>query len=168
MKFFGLVLGFCLSYFLSTDFGELIRAAVVCYIGITYWRLFKLPVERTALTLSLWSCGWLILSSFILKALWREENIHVGHAFFLNGVVLLCLLIATRVIQSHGPNDKNLENSKVLYVTVILIFIAGATRVSAFLLPELYLTHLAYSALMLTSAVLVWSGKYLRFVSVKS
>lgn len=166
-KFLALVLGFCFSYFLTPDVGEAIRAAIVCFIGITFWRLWKLPVLRSALTISLWCCGWLILGSFVLKAVWVDDNIHVGHAFFLNGVVLLCLLIATRVIQSHGPQDKSLEDSKVLYGTLILIFFAAVTRVTAYLLPDLYLTHLAYSALMLTLGVGVWSVKYLRLVRIK-
>jgi len=168
VNFLILVLCFCSSYFLSTDTGEMLRAGIVCFVGVTYWRLLKLPVERTALTMSLWCCGWLILLSFILKALWRDDNIHVGHAFFLNGVVLLCLLIATRVIQSHGPKDKNLENSKVLYLTVMFIFTAAVMRVSAFLIPEHYLHLLSCSALMLTSGVILWSSKFLRFVGVKN
>jgi uncharacterized protein involved in response to NO len=102
--------------------------------------------------------------SFVIKAFWTDGLIHISHSFFINGIVLLSLLIATRVLQSHGPKDNKLEQSKILYVVSFFIVLAAATRVSAFLLPDLYLTHLAYSSIMLALGVLVWSFKYLRFV----
>lgn len=162
-----LLVGFIGSYFLGEEKGVVIRAVVVTIIGLLYWRLHQFPKERTALTWSIWSCGWLIVSSFLLRGIWTAGMIHGSHAFFITGIVLLSLLIATRVIQSHGPKDKSLENWKGLYVVTFLATLAAATRVSAFILPEQYLTHLGYSSLVLVAGVIIWSWKYLRYIKLK-
>lgn len=162
--FFLIVMSFIASYFLEERLGSIIRAIVVGVIGFGYWKLFSRPQEQTALTWSIWLSGWCIVLSFILKGVWAEGYIHTSHAFFISGIVLLSLLIGTRVLQSHGPKDKNLENWKGIYLISFLIILSGATRVSAFIMPESYLTHLGYSAIILGIAVIVWSIKYLRFV----
>lgn len=165
-EFLMMMLAFVASYFESEQIGNWIRAAVVIVISMRYWLLWKLPVERTALTKCIWCSAWLILISFVLRAVWVDGIIHASHAFFINGIALMSFLIATRVLQSHGPKDKRLENSKVLYVVTALIFVSSATRVSAFLMPEHYLTHLGYSALLLGLAALIWAFKYLKFTRV--
>ena len=165
VHFFLLVISFVVSYFFPEFFGNILRALVVIIIGFFYWRLWKAPAEKTTFTWCIWSSGWMILTSFVLKAIWIEGIIHISHAFFISGVVLLSLLIATRVLQSHGPKDKNLEQSKILYVVTILLIFAAATRVSAILMPALYLSHLAYSSIILSLAVLIWSFKFLRYIS---
>lgn len=164
LPFFALIFLYVISFFLPGEWSVRVPAIIVTIIGFTYWKIHSLPRERTALTKSLWITAWLIILSYILRAVWTDGAIHLSHAFFINGIVLLSLLVATRVIQSHGPKDKELENWKGLYFVTFLIFFASATRVSAFLLPEQYLTHLGYGSVLLVLAILIWSGKYLRYV----
>lgn len=154
------------SYFLLEFYGSIIRAVVVGTIGFAYWKLYALPRERTALTWNIWVCGYMIVFSFILKAVWEDGVIHASHALFISGIVLIGLLISTRVIQSHGPKDKTLENWKGLYWVSGLLLLAAATRVTAFIMPDGYLRHLGYSSLVLTIAVLIWGLKYLRFIKI--
>ncbi len=168
LAFFGLVFGFVGSYFLPDRPGSFLRALVVAYVAMRYWLLWKAPRERTALTWSIWVSSWCIIASFLLRALWQEGMIHAGHSFFITGIVLLCLLIATRVLQSHGPKQKELEDRRLLYVVTALIILAAATRVTAYLMPEHYLRHLAYSAVVLVAGVILWSVRYLRLVLVRS
>jgi uncharacterized protein involved in response to NO len=160
-SFILLVLTFAGSYFLSN--GIIVRSIVVFWIGVSYWKLFRLPKLRTSLTWSLWICGWLIIISFLVRPLLSEGEIHISHSFFINGIVLLSLLIAARVIQSHGPKLPELEKSKILWWVTGLIVLAAATRVSAFYLPSVYLTHLAYASVVLTVACILWAWKYLRY-----
>ncbi len=164
--FLSLMITFVVSYFLDGFLAHIIRAAVVFIVAIFYWNLWNAPKTKTALSWSIWISGWLITFSFLVKAFWSDGMIHISHSFFINGIVMLSLLIATRVLQSHGPKDSNLEKGKILYVFSFFIVLAAATRVSAFLLPELYLTHLAYSSIMLALGVLIWSFKYLRYVLI--
>jgi uncharacterized protein involved in response to NO len=162
--FLFLMVSFTVSFFIGGVWAAWIPALVVLVIGMSYWQLWKLPVERSALTMCLWSTAWLIVLSYLLRAVWSEGMIHGSHAFFINGLVLLSLLIGTRVIQSHGPKDKGLENWKGLYVVTLLMFLSSMTRVSAYLLPERYLSHLGYASILLLLGVFLWAGKYLRYV----
>lgn len=149
------------SYFVPESFGNYLRAFTILCMGLFFWKIYKFPKIKTSLTWGVWSSGILIILSFMLKAFWSDGMIHASHAFFINGIVLLSLLIGTRVIVSHGPNLPVLENSKVLYVTTGLLVFAAATRVSAFLMPEHYLSHLAYSSILLVLAVVIWAWKFL-------
>jgi len=162
--FFLLIFSFVLSYLAPDQWGSLVRAIVVMTIGMKYWLLWKAPKEQTTFTWSLWLAGWLFMMSFVLRASWQEGSIHAGHSFFITGIVLFCLLIGTRVLQSHGPKVKALENSKILYGVSLLIILSAATRVTAVLVPEQYFKHLGFSALLLVCAVILWSFKYLRYV----
>lgn len=163
-SFLFIVFIFIMSYFLPEKTGQIVRAFDVLFVSLRYWKLWSAPVQKSALTWSIWYASWLVALSFMLKAFAQDGLIHMSHFFFLCGIVLLCLLIATRVLQSHGPKNLILEESKILYFVTLTIFVAGATRVSAFLMPDLYLSHLGYSSLLLSFAVLVWSIKYLRFI----
>lgn len=161
--FIAMIAFFVGSYF-SETYGIIVRAVVVTLIGIFYWKLIQFPKIKSALTWNIWVSCWLILFSFILKASWSAGMIHASHSFFINGIVLLTLLIATRVVQSHGPKDAKLENLKIIYVISFLIILAAATRVSAFLMPDQYLKHLGYSSLVLSLAVGLWGYRYLRYI----
>lgn len=166
LHFFGLVFAFVVSYFLPESFGDYLRAGVVSFIAFHYWLLAKLPKTKTALTWCLWLSSWLIVLSFLLKALWPEGMIHASHSFFINGIVLLSLLISIRVLRSHGPDDKKLENRKLIYLITFLVILAAATRVTAYLMPAFYLSHLGYSSLVLTLAIIIWGLTYLKNVFI--
>ncbi|MGZ3808654.1 MAG: hypothetical protein ACXVCE_11255 [Bacteriovorax sp.] len=166
LHFYAMIFVFVTSYFLREPIGIFLRAIIVLGVGLFYWKLYRLPKERSSLTWCLWISCWFIIFSFLLKALWQDGLIHASHAFFLSGIVLLTLLIATRVLQSHGPKDKRLENLKLLYVVTFLIILTGATRVSAILMPQNYLRHLGYGSIVLSVAAILWGHRYLRYVFV--
>lgn len=168
LYFYGLMILFVASYFIHNLGGDILKMLVVFVVAIFYWRLYRFPLEKTALTWNIWIACWLMVGSFILKCVWHDVGIHASHAFFFSGIVLLTLLIATRVLQSHGPKMKSLENLKILYLTTFFISLAGVTRVIAILMPDGYFRHLAYSAFILTLAVLMWSIRYLKYVRVYS
>jgi hypothetical protein len=165
LHFFVLIAFFCISYFLTEQVGSITRLIIFLIISVFYWKIYLFPKDRSALTWNIWISCWLMLMSFLLKALWQDGAIHASHAFFFSGIVLLTLLVATRVLQSHGPKDKRTENYKTLYAVSFLIVFAGATRVSAVFIPASYEHHLGYSSIVLTIAVLLWSFRYLRFIS---
>lgn len=166
LHFFFLIALFVASYFSQESIGNVLRFGVVLFIGMKYWLLYKAPKEKTALTWCIWTSAWLIVLSFLLRVILSEAGIHASHSLFINGITLLSFLIATRVIQSHGPNDKRLENKKVLYIVTALIILASITRISAYYMPEAYLRHLSYSALVLGLGVIIWAATYLKFVFV--
>lgn len=166
LYFYFLMLGYFSSFFLPIFYANWLRFSVVIFIAIKFWKVHRIPLIKSSLTYSMWASSVLIVLSVLLKALWTEGFIHAGHAFFINGVVLLSLLVATRVLQAHGPINRALENSPWLYIITFLIVLASATRVSAFLMPDSYYRHLAYSSFCLGVGIIIWSFKYLKYVSV--
>lgn len=164
--FYLLMTLYVLSFLIELQYGNWLRFLIVIFISMKFWKLYLLPPTKTALTYSIWLSAWLILLSILLKALWLEGFIHAGHSFFINGIVLLSILVATRVLVAHGPMKKELENSKWLYVITFFVVLAAATRVSAFLMSESYYRHLAYSSFSLGLGIIIWSVLYLKFVRI--
>lgn len=164
--FYLLMTLYVLSFLIELQYGNWLRFLIVIFISMKFWKLYLLPPTKTALTYSIWLSAWLILLSVLLKALWLEGFIHAGHSFFINGIVLLSILVATRVLVAHGPMKKELENSKWLYVITFFVVLAAATRVSAFLMSESYYRHLAYSSFSLGLGIIIWSVLYLKFVRI--
>jgi len=160
-----LVLAFIASYLLPLPQSHWVKAGVVCVVALVHWRILKLPFKRTHLTWSVWVCALLITLSFLIQVLFYQAHIHATHAFFINGVVLLCLLVATRVVCAHGPGV-SFENSRWVTATTALIILASATRVSAYFLPDSYFTHLGYSSFLLVLATGIWAFKYLPYVRI--
>lgn len=153
--------GFALSFGGQTTPFLTLRFFVVTFIAFYFWKLHHFPAERTALTWSIWAAGWSIVISYLLRIIWPTGDIHAMHIFFFSGTLLLTLLISIRVLQSHGPNDKTIENRKSIYWITGLILFAAATRVSAILMPKQYLSHLGYSALVLIVVIAIWSSRFL-------
>lgn len=92
--------------------------------------------------------------------------IHASHSFFINGIVLLSLLISIRVLRSHGPDDKKLENRKLIYLITFLVILALQPVLRLYLMPAFYLSHLGYSSLVLTLAIIIWGLTYLKNVFI--
>lgn len=159
-----LVLAFIASYLLQQGQAQWIQAGIVSIVAIAHWRVHHLPTKRTHLTWSLWFCAIFMILSFILRPIFYEAHIHVTHAFFINGVVLISLLVATRVACAHGPGVA-FENSPWVSLTTGLIFLSSATRVSAYFMPETYFTHLGYSSFILILAVVIWSIKFIPYMT---
>lgn len=157
-----LVFAFVASYFLPDVQAQWIQAGVVTLIATAHWRIHQFPSKRTHLTWSLWCCALSIVLSFLFQPLLGQAHIHIAHAFFINGVVLISLLVATRVICAHGPGVK-IEDSRWVSVMTGLILLASATRVSAYFLPNSYFTHLGYSSFILVLALAIWGIKFLPY-----
>jgi uncharacterized protein involved in response to NO len=161
--FWPLFLAFTFSYFIPSDhLSNIIQSICVVIVAFSYWKLYKLPKEKGALYFCLWLTAWVFVFSFILKVLWPLGASHASHAFLIGAVVLLCILIGTRVVVSHGPGDKELEKWRGLYWVTGLVLLAMSTRVSAYLMPDLYFSHLGYGAFVLMLAIVIWLYKYLR------
>lgn len=160
-----LVFAFIASFFLQEIQSQWIQACVVGLIATVHWRIHQWPLRKTHLTWSLWVCALSIALSFLMQPLLNEAHIHITHAFFINGVVLLSLLVATRVICAHGPGVA-FENSRWISVMTGLILLSSATRVSAYFLPDSYFTHLGYSSVLLVFAGVLWGVKFLPYIKV--
>ncbi len=149
------VISFFIEHLLNPDLGRVIRALVVLYIAIKYWRLPFFPKRRTVHTFLLWlSCWSIVLGAWIYCFL---PSLNTLHLIYIGGFGLITIMVASRVTLAHGGTGLDLE-SKVFPLGVVgfCILLAGITRASVSVVPDSYLEHLNYSALTWILGMLVW------------
>lgn len=141
---------------------RLIRAMVVGFILLRDWRIYRLPQAETRQAWGIWISAWMLVSGSLMSV-YTDWRIHSIHLFYIGGLGLLTLMVATRVTLAHGSKRLLLERtSRAIYPVVALIIAASLTRFSAGFLPESYISHLAYAGGMWGIALLVWGWVFLR------
>lgn len=157
---------FIASYFLDEVLAGWLRFAVAGFFSINYWNIFSVPPLNTRLSFALWGAGWALVAAFLYQALSGIGVVHEVHGIFINGFVMLALLIGTRVVQSHSLNLKELEDKKPLYWIFLLTFSSSLTRVAAPYAGALYFELLAVASILLLLSTGLWCAKYLKLVWV--
>ena len=159
-----LFLGSCFLFtyffeaFVSSYFGMLLRDLIIIFIAFIPWKIYKKPKRKSIHSFGLWISCWFLLLGHVGASLFIGYKIHFMHLFYVGGLSLMTLLVATRVTLSHGGHGIGMElKSKTLFVLVILFILAALTRFSAGLLPAQYQSHLLYAALIWILG-LVWWG----------
>ncbi|MGH1468462.1 MAG: NnrS family protein [Bdellovibrionales bacterium] len=149
------VMSFFAEFFLSPELGRVMRALVVLYIALRYWRLPFLPPKKTVHTFLLWLSCWSVLIGTLAYCLYPSLN--TLHLVYIGGFGLITMMVATRVTLAHGDLGLSLE-SKVFPLGVVgfCILLAGVTRASVSVVPDSYVEHLNYSALTWILGMLVW------------
>ncbi len=146
---------FIIEFFWAPTLGRILRAIVVSYIAVTHWKLIYLPKKRTIHTLSIWVSCWIILVSAWLYC--GYPSINTLHLQYIGGFGLLAVLIGSRVILAHGNDGHSIEAKKFPLGWVgFLLIVAAATRSSIYLVPDSYVTHLAYAAGIWIIGLILW------------
>lgn len=150
------------SLFLEETLAHLIYFICSLYWGIVFCQLYKFPKRKTSLNWSIWTASWLLILSFLMIFFFADGEIHIIHSLFIGVFFILTFSVATRVVISHGGKNQGLENNKFLFLFLFFAVLAMATRLSIIFLPDLYYSHLAYSALMLLISGGIWGRAYLK------
>lgn len=156
-----LVLVFVLSFFLEpiveSSVGFAVRGLVTFYFGIKYWRIYRLPKNRTYLSWGMWLCVWCLSFGYFLPAIWVNQSAHALHLLLVGGFSLLTLLISMRVTFAHGTSGTAVEKTNpVILMLAGVILLAMVTRVTAIIWPRFYLDHLGYAAATWIVGLLLW------------
>jgi len=134
------------------------RAVVVTSFAFTYWKIHKLPKERSYLTWGIWASCWCFMLGALLNVFWYDMYAHGLHMILIGGFSLLTVLIATRVTLAHGTDGRAAEKtSRFIPIFATLIVVAMLTRVTAPLFPQTYLNHLNYATLVWAIGFTFWS-----------
>jgi len=158
LNFLLLLCGFIFEFFPNLrEIGRFLRAGVIAWIAFSAWQLHRFPKDRGILAWGLWSSSWLLLLGAIAYPLAGAYAIHVLHLIYVGGFGVTTLLVASRVILSHGGFPIEQEHrSKLLACTIVLGCLAAVTRMSAPLTGTGYERHLGYAALCWTVAIAIW------------
>jgi uncharacterized protein involved in response to NO len=143
--------------FISEYVGMILRDFIILFIAFIPWRIYQWPKRAAIHAYGLWVSCWFLVIGHVGASLFPHYKIHLMHLFYIGGLSLMTLLVATRVTLSHGGHDVNREtNSKGLYGLVFLFITAALTRLSAGFLPSEFQTHLLYAALVWLFGLLLW------------
>lgn len=165
---------FMLTYFMeafvSSYIGMLLRDLIIMFVAFVSWHIYKLPLRKGVHALGLWISCWFLLLGHVGASLFIDYKIHFMHLFYIGGLSLLTLFVATRVSLSHGGHDTSIEaKSKTLYGVISLFILAALTRFSAGMLPSEYQSHLLYAASVWIIGLVWWAIVFLpKIIFVKS
>lgn len=172
--YFSLGISFLLSYlieaFASRFIGMILRDLIIIFIAIIPWKIFLLPKRKAVHAFGLWISCWFLMAGHVGASLFFNYKIHFLHLFYIGGLGLMTLIIATRVTLSHGGHDVRLEiKSKILYGLIFLLVLAALTRFSAGFLPAEYQSHLLYAACLWIIGISWWAIAFLpKIIFVKN
>jgi uncharacterized protein involved in response to NO len=80
------------------------------------------------------------------------------HMTLIGGFAVITLAVATRVIFGHSGNGRLLQNpNRWLIVSIGLILLGMATRMSSDFFPKVAESHFIYGAFLWIAGVLLWS-----------
>jgi uncharacterized protein involved in response to NO len=151
------LISFPIEQYVVTKIGLLFRAFVIWFFAFHYWKLNKLPKEKSFLTWSIWVACWCFVVGSGLNVILISAYPHSLHTMLVGGFSLLTVLIATRVTLAHGSEGRAPERtSKMIPIFTALIVFAMVTRVTAFVWPHIYLNHLSYASLTWILGFFMW------------
>lgn len=145
--------------------GQILRASVV-----VIWFALETPAFRrvkqrnTPGTATRFSVVLMALG-LICAAGWPHARVGSLHLFFVSGLGLVTMAVATRVILGHaGRHD--LLSGKIVWLrwVVGLVILAAATRMTSDYIPAVRTSHINYAAWCWAAAALIWLGYVGRFL----
>lgn len=147
--------------------GSLLLALVVSSIAIRAWKIHRLPNVKTPFAHAIWISCYFILFGLWGNVFFPQYSVHVLHLLYVGGFGSLTMMIASRVVNSHGGyNVARTEKSKIYYFILGILLMASLTRVFAFFVPRLYLSHLNYAAVTWILGIILWCYYFLRRIFV--
>jgi hypothetical protein len=151
------VASFIIEWSWSISVGQTLRLATITAIAFFVWNLHRRPANRTKLAWGVWSAGWAIVIGHLGGLIFPGYLIHFQHITLIAGLGLMTLMISTRVVLAHGGHSLELEKTmkSLLGISALAAF-AAITRLSAGLIPRLYLSHLAYAAITWILTLIWW------------
>ncbi len=152
---------FLVEVFFSEQGGRILRAALVQFVAIKFWRIHLKPRNKSWMSYSLIASGWTVVLGEWANSLSTSLGVDGKHIVFIGGFALMSLLVGARVTLAHGPG-LTIEKNKWPYLPVAaLTILAAATRASVNLIPSLYVSHLGYAAVLWILVLVIWGLVFL-------
>lgn len=159
---------FWLSYILEILWSDgvalarLFRGTIVLSLMILEWKIAKRPRSTTKQAFALWLSAWMIGLGLVLSSYvpWR---LHALHIFYIGGLGLLTLMIATRVLLAHGSQRLLLEQTSPVLIPIgVALFFAAIARSLGGMWPAAQLLWIYGPAVVWVVSVFAWGVVFLR------
>jgi uncharacterized protein involved in response to NO len=136
-------------------------AACLLYLGLEF-PFAKAPKFSTALGASLRVSFAILLAGFLTVALFPEYRVGLLHLTLVGGFAVITFVVATRVVFGHSGNLQRLKSGNWwLIVSVGMMLLAMATRISGDFWPKIMASHYMYGAILWAVGVFLWAWKVL-------
>jgi hypothetical protein len=156
---FGIALftaSFVVEAFFQEQLGRMVRALLVFYVAVRYWRFHRKPPKATPMNWMLLIAAWSIVLGEFLSGLFPDWGIDGKHLVFVAGFSLLALLVSSRVTLAHGNELPRETNWWPYWAFTLFILISSVARTSVRWTPESYFPHLAYAAMLWLIGAFIW------------
>lgn len=139
------------------NFFQLVLVAWLIFFEL---KVHRFPRRRGVQPWAIWCSLWCLVIGQAWVTFLPLFSIHGLHLIYIGGWAIMTFFVATRVVLSHGGFPLQAElSSRILFIAFALLLLAGATRASvAFLQPEVYWSHIGYSAACWMAGVIVWTS----------
>jgi uncharacterized protein involved in response to NO len=140
------------------------RFAYALRFGTTLaWLILELPFHRApatnALGVAIRFAFIGLAAGFLAVAMFPAYRVSLLHLTLIGGFAVVTFVVATRVVYGHSGNLALLaRRNGWLLVSVGLMLIGMATRISGDFWPKVLASHYTYGALLWIAGVLVWSA----------
>ncbi len=136
------------------------RAFVASFVVLFGWNIFTKAARKSILGSGIRLAAWMMLGGLWGLAVFPEYRLESLHVLYVGGFAVLTLMVASRVILSHGNYDltAELKNAHIKYA-LCFFSLAAATRAAAVFVPNGYEKHLAYASAAFIAGAVVW-GRY--------
>ena len=140
-------------------------ATVLVYLALEF-PFRRAPRFSNALGACLRIAFAALAGGFIAIALWPAFRVSLLHLTLIGGFAVVTFTVATRVVFGHSGNLEKLRGRNAwMWITVALMLLAMATRISGDFWPKIMVSHYTFGAILWIIGVLVWSGFVLPKVS---
>ncbi|MDA0990560.1 MAG: NnrS family protein [Verrucomicrobia bacterium] len=163
---------FFLEAYWNRSVGASLRALVVTLEAVWQMNIHRWPISGKM------GSHWLRLAiTFLLVGLWGDAvvvphypayRLAILHICFVGGFSMTTLVVASRVILSHGGFSAVLKaNHRLLSLSLVLIAIGLLARFAADFAPNSYTLHLRFAASLWCAGLLIWCGAILAKISLR-
>lgn len=149
---------FFIEAFVDKTAGLAIRFLVMSYVIIFNFKVFAKTTEFTFLGFCLRLAAVFMALPYLLILIWPGYELHLLHLYFLSGFGLMTLMVAVRVILSHGGHSLAFEKeSKQLAMITGLIILATVVRsFGPIFWPQHFLSWILMASIFWMAAIGFW------------
>lgn len=133
------------------------------FLIVLLYLLYHVPAHRSvpeggALAIVLRTAFLLVLSGFILVAIFPVYRVALLHLTLVGGFAMITVTVATRVVFGHSGKRALLrKQNRWFTISTVLMLIGMATRVSGDFWPKILVSHFNYGVLLWASGFLLWA-----------
>lgn len=148
--------------------GAVLRLVLFAWLSLKIWRIYRLPKNRTYQAWLLWFSAWMVLVGFVGQ-LYQPYRVHFLHLLYIGGFGLMTMMVAVRVILSHGGHGLQLESkSRALWWIGGFVLVSALLRLAAAFWSDIHWDLIAGAGIVWCVACLVWAFVFLpRLLKVK-